>query len=133
MRKYSIISSEEFRANPQVLQTSKKLLIIRSTRQRVTPPRLHKVIKILRQRRIEEHHLARRRMHEPQSLGVQRLPWTQLETVAHKLAVAAEVGALENLIATIHIVVERMCPMCFICTLIWCVRPVSKLHSTSDT
>ena len=83
----------------------------------------------LRKFGIEKHLLAGGRMHKSQSLCMQRLTRTHLETVAHKLAVLAEVSSFENFVAPVTIVIEKgvtnvfhmypnlMCTACFEVTL----------------
>ena len=46
-------------------------------------------------------------MHESEGTGVQRLTRTSLEAVLHKLAVGSRGGTLENLVATVALVVEE--------------------------
>ena len=46
-------------------------------------------------------------MYKAQCLGVQCLAWTQLEAVAHELAVFTEIRALQYLIAAIDIIIEK--------------------------
>lgn len=49
-------------------------------------------------------------MHKPQSLCMKCLTRAHLETVAHKLAILAKIGSLQNLITAIHVIIEQDMP-----------------------